>query len=233
MKKVIGTILILAGIFVILYPLFQRYNAQKQQRDMLNAYLEENKVVADDSDLDSLNDNFRWADNEDNQDELNLGVDEAGLIINEYNGEEVEENLDEAGRIKQKPKAIGILKIDKIDLFLPIAEGVDLATLKFALGHMPKTAGIGEVGNCVIAGHRSYSTGVFFNSLDQLEIGDSIEATSNGVDYKYKVYEILTVEPDDTSVLRGSKTNKVMTLITCTPAVKATHRLIIHAVMED
>ncbi len=234
MKKFLGTALIIIGVIVVLYPVFQKYNAQKQQREILNTYLEENAVVAAEEDVDLLNQNFAWAGDEANQEELNLGVDEAALIIGEYNGEEVEElGVTESGRVKQKPKAIGIMQIDKIDLYLPVADGFDLATLKFALGHLPTSAGIGQVGNCAIAGHRSHSNGVFFNRLDEVEVGDVVSLMSGGQTYKYKIYEVLVVEPDDTSVLRGSNSNKVLTLITCTPKYKDTHRLILHGLLEE
>ncbi len=234
MKRFIGTALIIVGVIVVLYPVFQKYQAQKQQRELLNTYLEENSVVAADTDVDLLNQNFAWASDEANQEELNLGVDGAALVIGEYNGEEVEElGVTETGRVKQKPKAIGIMQIDKIDLYLPIAEGFDLATLKFALGHLPTSAGIGQVGNCAIAGHRSHSNGVFFNRLDEVEVGDEVIIMSGGETYKYKIYEVLVVEPDDKSVLRGSKNNKVLTLITCTPKYKDTHRLILHGLLEE
>ncbi len=234
MKKLVGGALIILGLIVILYPMFEKHSAKKQQEELINAYLEQASLVANAEDVDVLNQNFDWAVDDKNQDELSLGVDEAALIIDEYNGEgEAVGEVEEGVRIKQKPKAIAIMQIDKIDLYLPVAEGVDLATLKFALGHMPGTAGAGEIGNCVVAGHRSHSNGVFFNRLDELEIGDEVSIMSGGQTYTYKIFEKLVVEPDDVSVLRGTSSNKVLTLITCTPVVTATHRLILHGVIEE
>jgi sortase A len=45
----------------------------------------------------------------------------------------------------------------------------------------------------------------------------------------YTVYKTFLVEPTDVSVLRGNKTDKMLTLITCDPVVNATHRLIVQA----
>ncbi len=234
MKRHLGTALIIIGILIVAIPLYGRYKSQKQQREILDSYLNDMEAVADNEELDSLNSNFDWANDENNQDELNLGGNEAIAIIDEYNGEGGDgANVKNGQRIKQKPKAIGIMDIPKIDVYLPIAEGVGLEILKFALGHMPSSAKIGEVGNCVVAGHRCHSAGVFFNRLDELEIDDTVTVKSGGKDYVYKVYEILVVEPTDTSVLRGSKDSKVLTLITCTPKYKSTHRLIVHAVLVE
>ncbi len=235
MKKNTGNILIAIGIIIIIIPLIGRIRAQSQQDELMNSFLEDSSLVAEEERINALNENLDWGNSESNQDELNLGVDSAVAIIDEYNGEASEDasNVEEGGRIKQKPKAIGIMEIEKINVKLPIAEGTDLATLKFALGHMPETAAIGDVGNCVIAGHRSHSAGVFFNRLDEVAIDDTIKVTTKGGEYTYRVYEILVVEPDDTSVLRGTNDNKVMTLITCTPVMTATHRLIVHAVLVE
>ncbi len=234
MKRHLGTVLIIVGLLIVAIPLYGRYQSQKQQREILDTYLNDMEEVANNEEIDSLNSNFDWANDENNQEELNLGGNEAIAIIDEYNGEDGEEgNVKDGHRIKQKPKAIGIMDIPKIGVFLPIADGVDLATLKFALGRMPSSAKIGQVGNCVVAGHRCHSAGVFFNRLDELVIDDKVTVKSGGKDYIYKVYEILVVEPTDTSVLRGSKDSKVLTLITCTPKYKSTHRLIVHAVLEE
>ncbi len=234
MKRHVGTFFIIVGIIIIIIPLYGRYQAQKQQREILDDYLNDTSSMADVEEIDSLNNNFDWANNEENQDELSLGVNEAVAIIDEYNGEGGDEsNVKSGQRIKQKPKAIGIMEIPKIDVYLPIADGVDLATLKFALGHMPSSAKLGQVGNSVVAGHRCHSAGVYFNRLDEVEIDDLVTVKSGGKDYVYKVYEILVVEPTDTSVLRGSKDSKVLTLITCTPKYKSTHRLIVHAVLVE
>jgi hypothetical protein len=42
---------------------------------------------------------------------------------------------------------IGILTIDSIDLLLPVAEGIEDATLRIAPGRVPQTAQVGETGN--------------------------------------------------------------------------------------
>jgi len=44
--------------------------------------------------------------------------------------------------------------------------------------------------------------------------------------YTYKVFEKLVVEPEETSVLMSTE-EPIITLVTCTPIRKATHRLIV------
>jgi sortase A len=112
-------------------------------------------------------------------------------------------------------------------------EGVRASDLKVGIGHIPGTAGLGEKGNCVLAGHRNYTFGRFFNRLDEVEEGDIILITTKKAQFKYKVNEKLVVLPDDVSVIKGNKDETILTLVTCTPIYIATHRLIIHASLEE
>lgn len=122
--------------------------------------------------------------------------------------------------------AMGIMLIPKINLKVAIGEGVDMETLKYAVGHFPYTAKPGEKGNFCVAGHRSYSYNEYFNRLDEIKIGDEVILRTIKNEYKYKVYEIRIVEPSEVSVLDKTK-DATLTLVTCTPIRVATHRLII------
>jgi len=235
MKKHIGTILIIMGIMIITVPLVGRYIANQRQEALMADFLEQSLVLEDTDSYDDLSASLEWGVQEENQEDLTESLEVADSLVLEEAEEEsdAEGNLEETAIIKQRPKAVAILEIDKIDVKLPVAEGVDLATLKFALGHMPKTASLGSVGNAVIAGHRSHSFGTYFNRLDEVAIGDTIKVTTGGQTYTYEVYETRIVEPDDLSVLRGSSSHKVITLITCHPIYTSTHRLIVHGVIKQ
>ena len=121
---------------------------------------------------------------------------------------------------------VGLMMIPKIDLKVAIGEGVDMDTLKFAVGHFPDTALPGQKGNFCVAGHRNYTYGEYFNRLDEVKNGDEIIVKTVNGEYKYKVYEIKVVEPTETSVLDATP-DATITLVTCTPVRVATHRLII------
>ena len=85
----------------------------------------------------------------------------------------------------------------------------------------------------MLTAHRSYTYGRFFNRLDEVKIGDEIVITTAGETYRYTVYNKVIVEPDDTSVTRGSKEEKILTLITCHPIHNATHRLVVQTKMSE
>lgn len=129
---------------------------------------------------------------------------------------------------------MGILSIDKIDLKLPVVRGVSKRKLKIALGWVPQTAEIGAVGNAVIAGHRSYTYGQYFNRLNELEVGDIITyQPKDGARISFEVYDIFTVTPGDQSVFVQADEIAEITLYTCTPVKVASYRLIIRAKRID
>ncbi|SDB35206.1 class D sortase [Eubacterium oxidoreducens] len=125
-----------------------------------------------------------------------------------------------------------IVRIPKIDSENPVVEGTSSSSLSAALGHESSTALPGETGNCVIAGHRNYTFGQYFNRLSEIEEGDMIYVDTDNTTYSYKVSSISVVEPTDLSVLEQSTDKKLLTLYTCTPIYVATHRLVITAELE-
>lgn len=128
-----------------------------------------------------------------------------------------------------KKRMTGVLIIDKIDLRMIIMDGVDEATLRVAAGRMPGTDRPGEAGNCVLAGHRSYTFGKYFNRLDELKPGDRIIIKTTDNEFHYEVYNSFIIEPDDLSILEDIDNQKTLTLFTCHPVAVATHRLVVQA----
>ena len=130
------------------------------------------------------------------------------------------------------PTALAILTLPAIDLEVVMREGVGSYSLRYTVGHYPKSAMPGEIGNCVIMGHRNFTYGEFFNRLDDLAVGDEIVLERAGTVYTYTVTETFVVEPGDTYVLDPTQ-DATVTLITCTPVRVATHRLIVRGVLQS
>lgn len=93
----------------------------------------------------------------------------------------------------------------------------------------------GEVGNFGISGHSSndlFDTGGYkfvFVNLTRLEKGDSIYINYQGKRYTYSVTGLQVVAPNDAQSLVTGTTKPTVTLITCTPAGTALHRLLVTA----
>jgi sortase A len=67
----------------------------------------------------------------------------------------------------------GRVQIPKIEVDSPFLEGIRINTLDYGPGHWPGTAMPGELGNVVVAGHRT-SNNADFRYLDQLVPGDQV-----------------------------------------------------------
>ncbi|MFD0620152.1 class D sortase [Paenibacillus sp. GCM10027629] len=144
------------------------------------------------------------------------------------------DDVERAASLKSSKSDVeGILKIDKIDLNLPILYGATSKNMKTSVAQIEKTGKAGEVGNMAIAGHRNRTYGRNFNRLAEVEYGDIIEIETENKQYQYVVTEKMTVKPDDVWVLEPEGIEKEITLVTCEPMVNPTHRLIIKGKLLD
>lgn len=141
--------------------------------------------------------------------------------------EESPANTDENKKTEEEisGKAIAILEIPKLELKAAIAEGVDLETIKYNLGHFPNTALPGEKGNFAIAGHRIFPYAESFKHIDRLENGDELQVTvKGGKKFTYKVNDKFVVEPTQVEVLDKTD-DATITIVTCT--LDGTQRVIV------
>lgn len=124
---------------------------------------------------------------------------------------------------------LGSLRIGNIELTEPIVKGADEAALKHGAGTVLDGELPGQIGNFVLAGHRGWAGGRYFNRLNELEAGDNVDIETTVGIYRYIVTEKLIVEPDDLTVLQSEQGESILTLITCHPLRTHTHRLIVKA----
>lgn len=157
-------------------------------------------------------------------------IDDNGNVISRDDLENEAEKSGTDGDLEEDI-ALCLLRIPKIDLEEAVKEGSTKSVLSSALGHIENTAFPGENGNCCIAGHRNYVFGKYFNRLEEVTFGDIIEIETMDNTYMYEVDSIEVVEPEDVSVLEYTD-GKNLTLITCTPFMIGSHRLIVHATMK-
>lgn len=128
----------------------------------------------------------------------------------------------------------GVLTIKKIDLKIPVLKEDTKENLNISVAHVAGTSGPGEVGNYVIAGHRMRAYGRHFNRLHEVTVGDEIVFTGpEGETYKYRVFEVLIVNPEDTWVLLPSGEEKLITLVTCDYSQKPSVRLVVRGKLVE
>lgn len=128
---------------------------------------------------------------------------------------------------------LGVLKIPRIQISENIVEGSDNEML-YGVGHVRGTAMPGEKGNCVLAAHRNYIYMRPFRYLDKMETGDYVYVEYGGQVYTYEVFRMFEVGPNDSWVLQVQEEEEnLLTLLTCTPVLTFTHRLIVWARLVD
>lgn len=124
---------------------------------------------------------------------------------------------------------VGTLIIPKINQRLPIYPGTSAYQLSRGVGLVNGTSMPlnGKGVHSIIAGHRGLITAEVFRHLDKMKLGDAFYAESNGKQYAYKVDEIKVVSPAEATNFKISKTKNYMTLMTCTPYMVNSHRLLV------
>jgi len=205
MKK-LSTWLIATGIIVILIPIIGSLYTSYQQEKLYEDYLNSQELTSSIDDLDSA---FSESPS---PTPAAVTAETTKPAVDTY-----------------RPTVIGRIKIPSASIDLLLVEGTTSKDLNWGAGHLTATPMPGETGNCAIAGHRNYTFGSYFSTLGEVQIGDMITVEYNKNEYTYEAYEILTVLPDDTSVLGQTDDASILTLITCAPKGSNTHRLIIHS----
>ncbi len=123
-------------------------------------------------------------------------------------------------------KRLGSIKLPKISVSENVVEGSE-NELFYGVGHVGGTALPGQQGNCVLAGHRNYVIMHPFRYLNKLENGDKVIVEDDQNIYTYECYNIFEVTPEAVWVTEPQEgENSILTLITCTPVLNPTHRLI-------
>ena len=110
----------------------------------------------------------------------------------------------------EAPRAV--LRIDHLDINVPVYNGADEFNLNRGVARIIGTGRVGEVGNLGIAGHRDS----FFRPLKDIEVGDTLELETFDGTEAYRVSSIEIVDPTALHVLGPSNTRTV-TLVTCYP----------------
>ena len=213
-------ILLLAGILVLLYPVFAtQYNNQRQER-----IASEFSAVAEQAGPDAVAENLRRAD------EYNLKASESPILdpwldaqrpgTAQYQDYLSQLNLNDV---------MATIKIPSIDVNLPIYHGTDTATLDKGVGHLFGTAlpvG-GESTHTVLTGHTGLGNATMFDQLTSVKMGDYFYIETAGRHLKYQVTDIRVVLPHETESLNKVEGKDLATLITCTPYGVNTHRLLV------
>ena len=121
---------------------------------------------------------------------------------------------------------LGTIEIPTIGLKMTMLEGVRLSTLDQGPGHWPGSAMPGQVGNVVVAGHRT-SHAKPFRHLDALVPGDQVIFTMPYGQFIYRVVSTEIVAPERVDIVDQTSA-KTATLFACHPPGSTRQRIVVH-----
>ena len=130
-----------------------------------------------------------------------------------------------------KNNVVGIISIPKIDIRMPMYLGANKSNMTKGAVTLGETSmPIGGVNtNCVIAAHRGYKGIKMFRDIEELVIGDRIKITTAWDELEYEIVEIEIVEKDEIDKVFIRDGEDMITLLTCHPYTKNTHRYLVFA----
>lgn len=126
---------------------------------------------------------------------------------------------------------LGRLRIPAIGVDQPLQEGMTLVAINRGPSHWPGTAAPGELGNMVIAGHRTTYTRPFWD-LDLLQPGDQMIIETPEATHTYAVVESEVVSPDALWIA-DQGFEYTATTFACHPKGSARYRIVVHWQLVD
>ncbi|MFH8472898.1 class E sortase [Streptomyces sp. NPDC018000] len=144
-------------------------------------------------------------------------------------------------------QAYAIIRIPRLGLAAPVAQGISKRGVldKGYVGHYPRTAQPGQVGNFALAGHRN-THGEPFRYINRLRRGDRISVETRDAVYTYTVDRTLgQTSPGDSGVIAAVPRSNMkpytgygaagsyVTLTTCTPEFTSRYRLVVWGKLTD
>lgn len=225
MKKKITDIFLglifLIGLSLIIYPVCSNLFSSQSYNDEISSYTQ-------------IVDNL---DDEKNKLLLEEAIEYNSKLLKSNDYTEIKINNKSYNDILKtgKTDVIAYIKIDKLNVKLPIYHGTTEGTLEAGVGHLEWTSlPVGGIGtHSVLVGHRGLPASKLFSDLDKMKVGDYFEIQVLNERLYYQVDDVSIVEPKEVSELKINKDEDYVTLLTCTPYGINTHRLLVRGKRVD
>ena len=114
---------------------------------------------------------------------------------------------------------IGVLDVPAMEVTMPVYLGASddhLAAGAAVLGNTSAPIG-GDNTNCVIAGHRGWRGADYFRHIDRLQVGDTVKLTNLWETLTYTVSDIQIIQPHEAEKIKIQPGRELLTLLTCHP----------------
>ena len=219
-RNMILFLFLLVGLFILNYPFISQWINRRSESRAVESYENQTDILEEEKKR-----TMRQAAEAYNKElmENQTGVTD-GFSADRQKDNRYESLLNFSG-----DGIMGIIRIPKIQVQLPVYHGTSAKVLKEGVGHLYGSslpAG-GEGTHAVLSSHRGLPSKTLFTDLDQLEEGDLFFLDILGEEMAYQVAEILTVTPEETEALEIVPGKDYVTLVTCTPYGINSHRLLV------
>lgn len=218
------TFLVFLGILIISYPMVSRMYYYNVSQKNIDEFKEGVKKITSEEILQRISLAKSYNDSLSN---IN--------VKDPYMRKKHEEGKNEYARMLEVQEKIGYIQIPSLDLSLPIYAGTSESVLQKGVGHMEGTSlpiG-GESTHCILTAHTGLNTARMFTDIDKLKKGDIFLIENIKETLAYKVDGIQVIEPTDFSQLVIVPKEDYVTLLTCTPYMVNSHRLLVRGVRTE
>ena len=204
---VLAALLAVAGICVMLWPVFTGHRLQSSAATAVQEFLAD-------------------------RDEPEQQYPELLAVLQEYNRQLYVEKQSGLVDLKacEEPavdltaygidnEIIGVLEIPAMELTMPVylgASDTHLTAGAAVLGNTSAPIG-GDNTNCVIAGHRGWKGADYFRHIDRLQVGDTVTLTNLWETLTYTVADIQIIQPHEVDKIKIQSDRDLLTLLTCHP----------------
>ena len=204
---VLAVLLAVAGICVMLWPVFTGHRLQNSAETAVQEFLAE-------------------------RDEPEQKYSELLATLQDYNQriyaekqsglvdlEACEEPAADLSAYGIEDEIVGVLEIPAMELTMLVylgASDVHLAAGAAVLGNTSAPIG-GNNTNCVIAGHRGWRGADYFRHIDRLHVGDTVKLTNLWETLTYTVMDIQIIQPHEIEKIKIQPNRDLLTLLTCHP----------------
>ena len=230
MTKFIFAILFLAGLSLLLYPLFSNEWNNYRQNRLISDYDEAVAVQTSEGIIDYAGERAEAQAYNESLKPYILPDSFAAAAMREEPDRAYLSCLNLTG-----DGMMGYVDIPKIDIRIPIFHTTDEAVLQTAAGHLEGSSlPVGGRGtHTVISAHRGLPSAAPFTDLDRLEEGDYFFLYILDEILCYQVDRVTVAKPEDTTGLAAEDDRDLATLLTCTPYGVNSHRLLVRGQRVD
>ena len=211
-------LIFVVGLLIFIYPMISRYYYRVESTKVVEDFSVGKKALSDET----INKRIALAN------AYNASLSGMHDFKDPYVNN-IKEGIKNYAHMLEVREKIGVVRIPKIDVNLPIFAGTGEDVLQNGVGHMEYTSlpvG-GESTHSILTAHRGLPNAKLFSDLNLIEEGDLFYVENLKETLAYEVDQIKVIEPSVFDDLLIVPNEDLCTLLTCTPYMINSHRLLV------